>query len=349
MQVAAVQTAQPRGDWESPEPREAVAAVRAVFGGCYPGYRAAHARGTVVRGKFIPAGGARDLTTAQFMRQGPIDVTARFSSASGDPSKPDNTRDPRGMAVRFHPPGGDLTDIVAISLPCFFVKTPQDFQMLSQALRRGRFLPFQLLELLRFVAGHPESWKGLRRARPQPPPSYANCRYNALHTFVWEDANHIRRYVRYSWRPGDGEASLTGREARKLPRDYLYQDLHDRLGRRPARPIRFTFEVQLASQEDVREKRIGDPTKVWPQSRDRILPATVDAVDDSTLHKTKARVLSAGVLELNDLADPLEQLRFDPVPRVDGLEPSDDEILLFRPPAYEVSAQQRSEHDCGQR
>jgi catalase len=135
------------------------------------------------------------------------------------------------MAVRFHPSGGESTDIVAVTLPCFFVKPPRDFLAMNEALRRGRFLPLQAVETLRFILEHPESWKALGRAFRKPPPSYANCRYNALHTFVWKDANGIQRYVRYSWRPADGEASLSRRESTKRPRDYLYQDLYDRLGR----------------------------------------------------------------------------------------------------------------------
>jgi hypothetical protein len=88
---------------------------------------------------------------------------------------------------------------------------------------------------------------------------------------------------------------------------------------------------------------------VWSQVRDRIVPATVDMVGDPSLNRQRTRFLSAGVLELSDLADPLEELCFHPVPSVEGLGASKDEILLFRRPTYEVSAQQRTEPDCGQR
>ena len=96
------------------------------------------------------------------------------------------------------------------------------------------------------------------------------------------------------------------------------------------------------------QNRINDPTVVWPQVRDRIVPATPDHVDDPDKNKPRERFLSAGVLELTELADPAEQLMFNPVPDVDGVEASEDQILRSRPPAYEVSARQRTEPDCGQ-
>jgi catalase len=324
-----------------------VDAVRGVFGGCYPGYRAAHARGTVVRGKFTPTGVARDLTSAQFMREGPIDVTVRLSNASGDPSQPDNKRDTRGMAVRFHPPGGATMDIVAVTLPCFLAKDPEEFFALNQATRRAGHLPAKLGRLLPFMASHLGNLKKYLAAFKRPVPSYANCRFNALHTFLWKDANGIRRYVRYSWRPAEGEASLSRRSARRLPRDYLYRDLYDRLGRQPPRAIRFTLEIQLASQDDVRQHRIDDPTVVWPKVDHRIVPATPDHVDDPDKNKEREQFLSAGVLELTELADPAERLMFNPMPHVPGVEASEDPILRARPPAYEVSGRQRTEPNCG--
>jgi catalase len=327
-----------------------VDAVRGVFGGCYPGYRAAHARGTVVKGTFTPTGIARELTSAEFMRagiKGPIEVTVRFSNASGDPSKPDNKRDTRGMAVRFHPPGGATMDIVAVTLPCFLAKDPEEFFALQRATRRAGHLPAKLSRIIPFMVAHLGNLKKYAAAFKRPVPSYANCRFNALHTFIWRDPHEIRRYVRYSWRPAEGEAHLSHRVARRLPRDYLYRDLYDRLARRPPRAIRFTLEIQLASEDDVRQHRINDPTAEWPKTRDRIVPATLEHVDDPNKNKKRERFLSAGVLEITELADSAEQLMFNPMPHVPGVEASDDPILRARPPAYAVSVDQRTEPNCG--
>jgi catalase len=306
---------------------EAVWAINGVFGGPYPGCRAAHARGVVCGGEFTPAPIAAGLTRAALMRGAPVPVTVRFSNASGDPGKPDSKGDNRGMATRFHGADRDM-DIVAVSLPCFFSRTPEDFVALNRATRRGRRLPARPHLLIDFLARHREARRATWAAlRAKPVPSYANCRYNALHTFVWTDPSGTRRYVRYSWRPEAGEATLAPRAARRLPPDFLQRDLTERLGRTPSRPMRFTLEVQVAPEgarmTDSEDDAINDPTKVWRRDRTARDPTAV---------------VAAGVLEVTELLDVTEQLVFDPVPRVDGIGPSNDRILMFRPRAYEASA-----------
>jgi catalase len=309
---------------------EAVKAINDVFGGPYPGCRVAHARGVVCRGEFRPNADARQLTTAAFMQADTVPVTVRFSNASGDPARPDRANTGRGMATRFLAGGDAVTDIVAVTLPCFFVRTPEDFVALNQALARWGRWPADPRRAIPFVASHRESWRAIWAVLSMKPvPSYANCCYNALHTFAWTDRNDMQRHVRYSWRPEAGEATLGRAAARRLPWDYLSHDLMERLGRTPAHPIRFALELQIAP-EDARvsgspENPLNDPTRVWRRDRTQIVPA--------------------GVLELTSLADLTEELRFYPVPRVTGIGPSQDRILRFRPYAYEVSAAARKVQD----
>ena len=47
---------------------------------------------------------------------------------------PDGVRDGRGMAVKFYLSDGATTDIVAISLPAFFARTPQDLLQFNDAV-----------------------------------------------------------------------------------------------------------------------------------------------------------------------------------------------------------------------
>jgi len=330
---------------------DAVNAINGVFG-CHRGSRAAHARGTVCRGRFTPTVRAAELTSATHMRQGPVDVTARFSNASGDPGGCDRDRDARGMAVKFHLPDGAYTDIVAVTLPCFFVRTREDFIELNGALRRnskGRPSKLALLRLGRFVLTHREARTAAGAALgAKPVPSYANCRYNAIHAFKWSDGG-IAHFVRYSWRPEAGEQTISSSEAKKRERDYLQRDLYDRLGREPVRPIRFTLELQLASKEDLRSGLVCDATAVWPGDRrqkERIVPA--EGGDECE------RFVDAGLLELTGLDDgsgPDDPLVFDPLNLTAGIEapilpdaikPSRDEILHFRPEAYGVSVERRT-------
>jgi catalase len=60
-----------------------------------------------------------------------VPVTARLSGASGDPKqKPSNIV---AMATKFYLPDGTVTDLIAITLPAFFARTPEEFLAFSEA------------------------------------------------------------------------------------------------------------------------------------------------------------------------------------------------------------------------
>jgi catalase len=328
---------------------DAVNAINGVFG-FHAGARAAHARGTVCRGTFTPTAEAATLTSAAHMRE-PVDVTVRFSNGSGDPGTSDREPDVRGMAVRFYLPDGKQTDVVANTLPCFFVSNLEDFVELNRLLRRRKGKPPSklgaLIRIAPFYLRHKAYRPALRATiRPKSVPSYANCRFNSIHAFKWvKDGSE--RYVRYSWRPEEGEKTGVPTDA---SHDYLQKDLYDRLGRAPIRPIRFTLELQVASDDDFRSGRVCDPTAIWPGKRKdkpRITPAGGG--------ERCEQFVDAGLLEVTALAEPEkpnEPLLFDPMALTNGIEapvlnggvqPSRDEILHFRPGAYDVSADRRKD------
>src|SRR5919204_6723755 len=131
--------------------RQAAEAVDAIndISGEHPGHRAAHAKGTLLAGTFTPSGSG--LTTAAHMGEEPVRVTVRFSNGGGDPAIPDYAKEGRGLAVKFYLPDGSKTDIVALSLPCFFVRTPEDFLDFTRAQRDPeRLMPD-------FLGAHPEA------------------------------------------------------------------------------------------------------------------------------------------------------------------------------------------------
>jgi catalase len=246
-----------------------------------------------------------------------IPVTVRFSNGSGDPGQPDYVRDARGMATKFYLPDGSRTDIVALTLPRFFVRTPEDFVGFTKAGKPvfGKVAP----RLPLFIATHREAFPAVRAFLAlKPPVSYATCRYNGIHSFKWVDREGGERWVRYSWLPGAGEATLSGGDAKRGGRNYLGEEISERLGREP---VRFTLQLQLAGRADP----IDDPTAAWPRER---------------------QTVEAGTLELTELEKGREQgddiLVFDPTRVTDGIETSDDPILHFRSRAYSVSIELRS-------
>jgi catalase len=295
---------------------EAIRAIDQAFGR-HHGYRVQHAKGVFCRGKFVATPEAVRLTRAPHLQGDEVPVTVRFSNGSGDPHRPDNARDRRGMAAKFQLPDGAQTDIVAITLPCFFVRTPEDFIDFVKA-SKPYFGDLPGPRFALYLATHREAWPAVAAAaRIKAPVSYATCRYNGIHAFRWIAADGSERFVRYAWVPALGERSLSGAEAKVSGRDYLQEEAGARLTREP---IQFTLQVQIAAPSDPTH----DATAVWPADRERV---------------------DVGRLELTELETRHEQggdaLVFDPTRVVGGIELSDDPLPRLREQAYSISVERR--------
>jgi catalase len=301
--------------------------------GVFPGVRPAHARGTICTGTFVALERAPGITRAAQFSGERIRALVRFSNAAADPGVPDYAPDVRGMAVRLFPPDtaaaakdpaqrANPIDIVAVTMPCFFVNYPADFIEFTRCFKSGgpdKLPKIRWPRLLRFIISHRESSKALRAAyKPKPPRSYAHCRYNALHAYEWINHPGEQQYVRYSWLPEQGELNLSKEEAATRPPDYLQKDLLDRLGRTPARPFRMQLAVEFADEKD----RVDWPAVPWD-----------------------GELVTVGELEVTGLyeADGQEPLVFDPTRTTPGIDLSDDRILRFRRGVYELSAERRAQ------
>ena len=286
---------------------EIVDAINQISG-VHPGHRAAHAKGTLMTGTFTGAG--TDLTTAPHLQGETVRVTARFSNGGGDPGIPDYAREGRGMAVKFYLPDGAKTDIVALSLPCFFVRTPEDFLEFTRARKEPeRLMPD-------WLGAHPEALTAIQAALgASPPASYATCAYNSIHSFRWIDADGGSRFVRYRWEPEAGVETLSQEDAKARGRDYLQQDLLARA------ESAFRLKAIIATEEDA----VDDPTVAWPEAREQVEVGRL-VVDGPELERERD----------GDI------LVMDPTRVIDGIELSDDAILRFRGPAYSVSVERRT-------
>lgn len=301
-----------------PLPEKAVDLINEAYGR-HDGTRAVHAKGMVCKGTFTPTPAAARLTRAAHMQGDPVPVTTRFSNGGGNPHTPDYGQDARGLATKFYLPDGSRTDIVAISLPCFFVRTPEDFISFTRAVQRLPVINQPGPRLALYLLRHREALPALRAQLSQKPPqSYASVRYNGLHAFRWVDAEGKVRHVRYSWLPKMGEAGLSGDEAKSGGRDYLRDELVERLAREP---IRFTLQVQIAGDGDP----IADATARWPDDREKVEVGTLEVTELETGRDTGDDILV-----------------FDPARMTDGIELSDDPLPQFRSEAYSVSVERRS-------
>jgi catalase len=290
--------------------------------GVHPGYRAAHAKGILCTGEFTATPEASGLSRAPHLAGDSVNALVRFSNGGGDPHVADTERrDGRGMATSFELPDGSATDIVAITLPVFFVRTAHDFLDFVRARKPDPDTgELDMEKVGAFLGQHPETQAALELILPTfvPPASYAQAAYNSLHAFGLVSADGEKRFVRYRWEPEAGEVSLTDEEIESRSPDYLQDELRERLDREP---IVFTLTAKLAEEGDPLE----DPTVPWPDDRE---------------------ALPLGQLEVSELAPPQkdeeELLVFDPTKVCDGIECSDDEILATRSKAYSVSAERRA-------
>lgn len=231
-------------------PQEAVDAANTVFGR-HPGYRALHAKGTVLSGTFTATPEAARLTRAAHMQGEAVPVTARLSNGDGHPNAPDYQPDVRGLAVKFELPDGSKTDIVSQSLPWFAFSRPDQFVEFLLVQRRTPSIAWRFPA---YLIRHPKMVKALRVNLPalRPIDSYASCRFYGVHAFKFLDADGGERHVRYTWQPEAGDRRIGGREAKSRGRDYLQEDLRRRLGQGG---IRYTLELQIASPGDA----VDDP------------------------------------------------------------------------------------------
>src|SRR5918992_4508467 len=91
---------------------EAVDAMNEATGR-HPGFRAAHAKGTLWSGTFTATPEAKRLTRAAHMQGDPVRATVRFSNGGGNPRIPDYAREGRGLAGQQVLPGRSQTQLVS--------------------------------------------------------------------------------------------------------------------------------------------------------------------------------------------------------------------------------------------
>lgn len=295
----------------------AIAAMREAFGE-HEG-RVVHVKGGWAEGTFTatPEGGS--LCRAPFLNGEPVRALVRFSNGGGNPVAHDGDGGGRGIAVKLYLNDGARTDLLGISVPVFTSRTPADFVAYVRLARKDPATGQpDMAAIGEFLAAHPETGAALGAAGALPPPaSWLTISYNGIHTFRWTGPDDVAHWVRTRWVPDGGEETLTDEDAQSRDRDYLAADLRERLA---AGPTSFTLLARLAAAGDP----LDDPTAAWPEEREAV---------------------AAGRLVIERAIEPAETASdirvFDPMRLCDGIEPSGDPILRFRPQAYNLSARGR--------
>jgi catalase len=290
--------------------------------GVQPGFRPAHAKGVLLAGTFTPSSRAASLTRAPHIQRPSTPVTVRFSNSTGIVVLPDNdpNADPRGMAIRFHLAEHSHTDIVAQSTDGFPAHTGEEFLEFLHALATSDLStpsdPANPKPIEKFLGSHPAALAFVQTPKP-PPSSFARETYFAVTAYHFIGHDGDTRFGRYRIVPVAGNEHLDAATAAAKSGDYLFDELKERIARSP---IEFRLLVQLADAGDI----VDDATIHWPENR--------------ALLELGKIVLTAPVP--NDAAEQ-KQIIFDPIPRVDGIEPSADPLLELRAAIYLLSGRRR--------
>ncbi len=281
--------------------------------GAHPGYRPAHAKGTMLTGTFTPSSEAASLTRAKHATDASTPVTVRFSNSTGLPLIPDNAdgADPRGMAIRFNLAEHVHTDIVSHSANAFPASNGAEFLEFLRAVTQP-----DKEKVGAFIGGNPKALAFVQAVTPLPA-SFAKEKYFALTAMKFTNAEGVSRFGRYTIVPEAGEEHLTAEVAAAKSPNYLFDEILERVAKEP---VRFKIVVQVAEDGD----NVNDATVHWPADR---------------------KVVEFGTLELTapvaDSAQEAKHTIFDPIPRQDGIEPSDDPLLGLRAAVYLISGRKR--------
>lgn len=295
--------------------RELVEALNGIFGQ-HAGRRASHTKGVCAEGHFTATAAAASLSRAPLFTAGSPAVTLRFSMGGGNPAVSDKTRTVRGLALRFTLPDDEIMDLVTISAPMFFARTPEQALGFLEARAvdpaSGKPDPARVEA---FGKANPETLRQADWLKANPlPASYLDSPWFGVHAFRFVNAAGEAVHGRWELEPARGVVGLSEQALAGLPDDFLAAEFESRL---TAGQANFEVHVRIADAGDP----LDDPTTLWPPERRRV---TV-----GTLTVTRAT------------GQACDGIMFSPLALPEGIEAGPDPILPLRVQAYVESFSRR--------
>ncbi|MCJ1432315.1 hypothetical protein MMC27_001671 [Xylographa pallens] len=298
--------------------KDLLAALHAAAGSEHRGYRPAHAKGFMLHGTFTPSAEAKSLSSAPHFSQSSTPILARFSNSTGLPQIPDGdpNANPRGIAIRFNLGGRTHTDVIGHSTPYFPTRTGAEFLELLKAIgSSGPGVPSPSPAEV-FLGLHPAALAFVTAPKPAPT-SFACEHYFGVTALKFLNAESKATYFRYRILPVAGVETMEDAAAKEKSPNFLHEELTTRVA---DGPVSFKLMAQLAEEGDVTD----DATVRWPESRS---------------------VVELGVVKLEGMETNSDKeqrhIIFDPIPRVQGIEPSEDPLLDVRAAVYLMSGKER--------
>ncbi|MCZ2820662.1 catalase [Modestobacter sp. VKM Ac-2977] len=293
--------------------------------------RVVHARGATAFGVFVADGTVGDEPISKYTRAKlfqekgkETEVALRFSTVAGGRDSSEAARDPRGFAVKFYTEDGNW-DLVGNNLGVFFIRDAIKFPDFIHSQKpdpvtferqvANRVFDFwsqspEALHMMTLVLGP----RGL-------PASYRTMQGFGVNTYKWVNAAGETKLVKYHWLPKQGVKSWTEADAAVAQGNELgvhTKDLYEAIerGEFPS----WDLHVQLMDDHDHPELDFDplDDTKVWPENE-----FPLRKVGTMTLNRTP-----------QDFFTESEQIAFGTGVLVDGLDFSDDKMLVGRTFSY---------------
>jgi len=252
------------------------------------------------------------------------EVAVRFSTVAGGRDSSEAARDPRGFAVKFYTEDGNW-DLVGNNLGVFFIRDAIKFPdfIHSQKPDPVSFDRQVANRVFDFASQTPESIhmfclvfspRGL-------PASYRTQQGFGVNTYKWVNEAGETQLVKYHWLPQQGVKSWTAADAAVVQGRELgvhTRDLYEAIdaGDFPS----WELHVQLMSDDEHPELDFDplDDTKVWPEN-----DFPLRKVGTMTLNRTPQNFFTES-----------EQIAFGTGVLVDGLDFSDDKMLVGRTFSY---------------
>jgi catalase len=292
--------------------------------------RVVHARGFVAYGEFEATGTWGDEPIERYTRAKlfntpgkKTDLAIRFSSVIGGRDSSEAARDPRGFAVKFYTEDGNW-DIVGNNLAVFFIRDAIKFPDVIHSLKPDPITFRQeSARIFDFMSQTPEAMHMLVNLfSPRGiPADYRHMQGFGVNTYKWVDAEGGTKLVKYHWLPKQGVKSLTEADAAVIQGQDLghaSKDLYEAIER--GEYPQWDLYVQLMEDGEHPELDFDplDDTKVWPEND--FEPKLVGTM---TLNRN-----------ITDHHDENEQSAFGTGVLVDGMDFSDDKMLIGRTFSY---------------
>ncbi|MFP7472926.1 catalase [Niallia taxi] len=294
--------------------------------------RPVHVKGYGAFGYFQTIYSMSEYTKLCFLQEPgqQVPVTVRFSLAVSTKGTPDTSRNVRGFSTKFYTDEG-VFDLICNHIPVFSVRDAIRFPESIKA-----FLPSPVNNLIdperfwSFVARAPESIHLVVRLYSDAGTvkSLRHIPGHSVSTYVWKNAQGVRRYVKYHWLPSSGIKFIDNKEAaywNGADPDIAGKDLFSAISK--GKKVEYILYVQLMNTNDEQSLPYDplDDTKVWDEQQYPLIP-----VGRMILNRNP-----------DNYMEQVEKVAFSPSNLLEGAELSDDKMLQGRSNIYWDSQRRR--------